>query len=1030
MPRPPLLPSILALLLAIGLSLPASGAEPSGAEPSGAEPSGAATSGSESGGVTADAAPLAGTVSVSVPRSARRGRLTSVRLTLPRGVAALDGRVLVSRRAAVLMGVAVYGAGTALRPVTIKGGYAFGAYGLAPRGGRTIVDLVLLPQRSGKLSLRVIVDSAAAPRGARVAVAGARTAARVAVGRSSRRFAAPAEAEAPRALRAGGPLTEALPDGRINARDLDVARAAWEEARSLGRACGARTPGDLNDDGCTDAVDLQATVAKLGTRLSWKRRARPTADDDATRRQVVTSAADTPDAAPGDGTCADSEGRCTFRAAITEAEYLPGDDRITFDLPGSAPVVIQIGSRLPLVTSRSGTLVVNGFTQAGAQPNDAANLSNMVPGVVIRGNGAGAREYGLYITSGGNVVRGVAFTNLYRGVMLDGPNATGNRIVGNWFGYDGSGGTQSQGNYGVILNNGAHDNVVGGPDRADRNVLGGWRTTVDVYGPGTDRNTIQGNLMCIRPAGGTAFCYSGVDHNFGPKDNVIGGDEPGERNVIGPTMLQGIEISHGWDPNLPYGSDTSTTWQVNGNRIIGNWVGFKADGSYSADYRSGYRASNGDNANAINCYDGTNDNVIARNYVASVFDGIQLMASNAQGNLVRGNVIGESPTGEAAPLTGWGIVLRWGTRRDVVENNTIRHAEKGGVGLLNVTNYGSLVAVANNIRITHNIVSHTNGPAIHLATVPEDPSQTANDSVKPPVITEATTSRVTGTGRAGATVEVYRASRGAEASGLPVEHLGDVTVRDDGVWRLDVSSLSEGDRVTALQIRADDNTSELSGNAFVGTPPPPPPDPQPGDLLAADAFGRTVEDGWGTDDTGQSWTVGSTGTYFVADGAGQVQLGAGQTREARLDVDVADMEVTGSMRLDALPVGGNAFLYVLGRASATSAYRGAIRIRPDGRVYAQLKRVLDRRESSVEAEVGTGLVVSAGDVLRVRFKVVGDQLKLRVWQGDTEPDTWTTTGTDASVSGRAGAGFMGYAGKGITDGPLTLKVDDVEVRRG
>src|SRR6185436_5434881 len=105
-------------------------------------------------------------------------------------------------------------------------------------------------------------------------------------------------------------------------------------------------------------------------------------------------------------------------------------------------------------------------------------------------------------------------------------------------------------------------------------------------------------------------------------------------------------------------------WQVNGNRVIGNWVGFKADGSYAANYRSGYQVSNSDNGNGINVYDGTNDNIIARNYVGTVFDGIQVMSSNSQRNIVRGNVIGESPLGEPAPLTGWGIVVRWGTRFD------------------------------------------------------------------------------------------------------------------------------------------------------------------------------------------------------------------------------------------------------------------------------------------------------------------------------------------------------------------------------
>lgn len=56
---------------------------------------------------------------------------------------------------------------------------------------------------------------------------------------------------------------------------------------------------------------------------------------------VVNSTADTVDAHPGDGVCADSSGKCTLRAAIMEANALPGADTIilpagtyTLTIPG------------------------------------------------------------------------------------------------------------------------------------------------------------------------------------------------------------------------------------------------------------------------------------------------------------------------------------------------------------------------------------------------------------------------------------------------------------------------------------------------------------------------------------------------------------------------------------------------------------------------------------------------------------------------------------------------------------------------
>ncbi len=281
-----------------------------------------------------------------------------------------------------------------------------------------------------------------------------------------------------------------------------------------------------------------------------------------------------------------------------------------------------------------------------------------------------------------------------------------------------------------------------------------------------------------------------------------------ERNVIGPTTLQGIEFSHGWDRSLPWGTDTATTYQINDNPVIGNWVGFRMDGSYDPSYRSGLNFSSADNGQAINVYDGSNRNSILRNYVASVYDGIQVMAPNATGNVVRGNIIGVAPNGDAAPLTGWGIKLRWGAKHETIAGNTIRNAALGGIGLVQNTVY--------NIRISRNIVTDTNGPAIYLAPTSGSTTKGANTLLAAPVITSATTDRVSGTGINGALVEVYRATRAAGQQGLPVEFLGDATVAARHLAPGHLRCRCRGSVVTALQIRTDDNTSALGTNVEVG----------------------------------------------------------------------------------------------------------------------------------------------------------------------------------------------------------------------
>ena len=293
----------------------------------------------------------------------------------------------------------------------------------------------------------------------------------VGVAGSSSLLAAPASAgwdAAP--THAAVPARGSIPHGRINRQDLDVIRESWLAARAQGRVCGNAVEGDANGDGCTDIVDVQALLAAQGHRTVDSVVATPGG-----KTYTVTSAADTADVAPGNGICADALGQCTLRAAMAEADYIKGDDRIEFNLPGLAPQTIQLTSMLPIITARNGTVTIDGYTQPGSQVNTATVGSNAIPGVEIRGNGSNAKEVGFRVTSAGNTIRGLVIGNIWRGIFLDGSGAHDNLIIGNWIGYKKDGTTPSStGQYGIILNTGSFNNIVGTPDLADRNVVGNW----------------------------------------------------------------------------------------------------------------------------------------------------------------------------------------------------------------------------------------------------------------------------------------------------------------------------------------------------------------------------------------------------------------------------------------------------------------------------------------------------------------------------------------------------------------------------
>ena len=766
---------------------------------------------------------------------------TAIQFRLPGNAAAVDGRIYFDTSAATMVSVDPRGGGTSFMPVDIPGGYAFGAYNLRPGA---VMNVIFAPLTAGDLQVRIDLDALADASGNRLPMSANEATITVKVDGGGHALGAPAGRGAPQTLRGASPIRDLMANGHIDKMDLDIATVGWELARARGVTCDANSgiDGDANNDGCIDIVDVQAVFAHRGD--SAPVGATPSVTANTNEEQmasvgalepttsstqasspgptfVVDSPLDTADATPGDGICADTLGNCTFRAAITESNWWHGANTIAFNLTGVAPVQINIGTTpLPLVNDRSGGLTIDGYTEPGSHPNTAATGSNAVLGVILRGPGtASSSRNPLFITSSNNVVRGIGFINFYRALVIDHSDATNNLIAGNWFGFNSTGTPYTNSaDDNILLNSGANHNQIGTSALADRNVSGRATKAIFAYGAGTDYNVIQNNLLCATPTGTnttSASCSTGIDHDHGPQHELIGGSGTNERNVIGRTLLNGIEYSHGWNPDGPAGQSDST-WCVCNNQSIDNWVGFRQNGAYDVNFRSGINdPGTADNGNGFNAYDGSSHNLIEGNYVSSAYDGIQTMSSNATDNTIRNNIIGVSPLGTAAPVGRYGIVVREHTASHTVVGNTISNTGNYGIGLIQPD--------VRFIKLSQNIITNTTAQAIYLAPYTQDPASGANALLASPVITSATTIAVGGTGISGATVEVYRADRPAGQSGLPISYIGSTTVGSNGNWSLPVS-IPNGWNVTALQIATNNNTSMLSTNvaATFQAPPPPP----------------------------------------------------------------------------------------------------------------------------------------------------------------------------------------------------------------
>ena len=313
--------------------------------------------------------------------------------------------------------------------------------------------------------------------------------------------------------------------------------------------------------------------------------------------------------------------------------------------PGGTPAVIQLGSRLPYITSRQGTLTIDGYTQPGSRVNDAAVGSNAVPGVDIRGNGDAPPRRSAS-TSPARATRCAASPSATSTGASSSTASTPTTTVSSATG-SASGGTAPTGRSPAtasLLNTGAHDNLVGTPALADRNVIGNWTAAVDAYGPGTDGNVVQ-QQPALHPA---RRRHGHLQHGRRPQLRAQERHRGRRRPVREERHRTDLQPGHRDLARLGSGLEGRTRPRSGRSTATASPATGSASGWTAATTRRtapGINDSSSDNANGINVYDGTNDNVVQRNYVASVYDGIQVMAPNAQRNIVRGNIIGVSPIG-------------------------------------------------------------------------------------------------------------------------------------------------------------------------------------------------------------------------------------------------------------------------------------------------------------------------------------------------------------------------------------------------
>ena len=302
----------------------------------------------------------------------------------------------------------------------------------------------------------------------------------------------------------------------------------------------------------------------------------------------------------------------------------------------SQGIGVQIGGAGTTSNVVAGNYIGIDAGGAFAVPNGA--------GVQIEG-GATANTIGGASASAKNVISG----NTIAGLRITGSGTSGNAAKGNYIGTDPGGSSAIANVLGVRIDTGAGSNTIGGGGAGEGNVISGNSTQgVRIEHVSTVGNIVAGNRIGTNAAGTSPRAnQTGVQISFGV-GNIIGGDSPGEGNVISGNALQGVDIRSG-----------------SGNFVSANYIGVNADGTGAIANQTGVFIESAATNNTVGGPTSGERNIISGNRT-----GVHILGGGNEGNVIKGNYIGLDATGTGVIANSNGVVIDSGAANNTVGGGT------------------------------------------------------------------------------------------------------------------------------------------------------------------------------------------------------------------------------------------------------------------------------------------------------------------------------------------------------------------------
>lgn len=404
-------------------------------------------------------------------------------------------------------------------------------------------------------------------------------------------------------------------------------------------------------------------------------------------------------------------GAGSLRQAILDANAAAAGTPMTvsFAIPTSDPGfnaagywTISPAKPLPALTHGITTI------DATTQPNGRATGPKIfLDGTVTLdpANGNMRNSHGLVITSGSNIIKGLGINNFVRaigltedvggaGIYIAGASATNNQVLGCYLGITPDGTTAAgNGDWGVLIDDGASTNQIGGTGTTDRNVIAG-NGQADVGVTQVKANStrsISGNVILGNYIGTNATGTAAIGGAGNPGHGVVLGSRA-QGSIVGGTAAGAGNVIAGHNRSTPFLSYTgvNVASQATGmnNTIIGNFIGTNASGTAAISNVIGVRVSGSTNT-TIGGATAASRNIISGNSGA----GVQVTLALSTNATILGNWIGLSASGGAL-----------GNRQEGVRIDTGASATTVGPG--NVISANGATGSADGVRILNSSTHH------------------------------------------------------------------------------------------------------------------------------------------------------------------------------------------------------------------------------------------------------------------------------------------------------------------------------------